>query len=142
MKSRRAWYVLVLTTGLSVAAAGVAQPQTVQTTPKPMVSPKAKTQSQVDGSKLRVEGMVTQVAADWFEIEVLRSAAKASTGPAIGSRIRIHRTGGAKVWRDGAYLRDGIVKVGEKVQIAGTISSGASAPMYTAKLIKVVQTTP
>jgi hypothetical protein len=133
---------MVLAAGLSIAAAGVAQSQSTQPTPKPAVTPKNKTQSTVDGSKLRVEGKVTQVGSDWFEIEVLRSAAKTAAGPAIGSRIRIQRAGNSKVWRDGSYLRDGILKVGETVQIAGIISSAGNSPLYTAKLIKVVQASP
>jgi hypothetical protein len=127
----------VLATGLSIAAAGVAQTQTTQPTPKPAASPKDKTQTKVSGNKLRVEGRVTQVSADWFEIEVLRTQ-KTSAGPAIGSRIRIQRAGSSRVWRDGSYLRDGILKVGETVQIAGVISSSGNTPLYTARLIKVV----
>jgi hypothetical protein len=139
MRSRKVWQALVLAMGLSVAGAALAQ--TAQPTPKSVASPKAKTQSQADAAKLRVEGMVTQVGTDWFEIEVLRNA-KASAGPAVGSRIRVQRVGGTKIWRDGTYLRDGILKVGEKVQIAGSIASAGSPAMYTAKIIKVVQTTP
>ena len=141
MKSRRAWYALILAAGLSVTFSGVARTQTAQTTPKPVASPKNKTQSKIDGSKLRVEGMVTQVGADWFEIEVLRTV-KTSASPAVGSRIRIQGASGAKVLRDGTYLRNNTVKVGEKVQIAGVVSGTSSPPVYTARLIKVVQTTP
>jgi hypothetical protein len=141
MKSRSVWKALVVATGLSIAVGGAAWAQTVQTTPKAVATPKDKARSQVDGTKLRVEGRVTQVGADWFEIEVLRID-KMTARPAVGSRIRIQRADRLKIWRDGSYLRDGILRVGEKVQIAGIISGDGNAPVYTAKLVKVVQTTP
>ena len=55
------------------------------------------------------------------------------------TRLRILRATGLRIWRESAYLRDGLLKVGEKVQIAGTIGQEGTGHTYTAKLIKVVQ---
>lgn len=141
MESRKAWYGFVLATGLCVAVAGAARAQTAQSTPKPAATAKAQTQPQTNPSKLKVEGMVTRVDGESFEIEVLRMA-KGSAGLAVGSRIRIQRDSGMRILRDGTYLKDGILKVGEKVQILGSIASAGSAPTYTARIIKVVQAAP
>ncbi len=121
--------MLVLVPMLTLVAVGSAVEAATPAAAPALTAPAA--------SAFTIQGKVLRLATGRFEVQVTR--VEQATGVKVGEKLWIRETAKTKVLQAGKAASGAMLKVGERVEISGTIKRSRKTSAYDAATVQIVR---